>query len=304
MVNLAKTEQYTTSWCIDWISATFASSDVSDLDVRRALGFGFPLKAWAECTPHFGYALGMTHPLGHTVLSNPYRPEMGVHIMIGGRALTGMAQAGWPAPEMLKWCLDQGGKITRLDLAIDVFGEAIDPIVLARTPQVKGQEGSTRKHRAVMDNQGGKTSYHGSRTSERFLRVYDKAAEQGLIDTLWTRFEVEVKGGPARVAAQALVATSEGARADLVRSMIKSLFNPDDPVFQGAMNAPHVPLASPGKNTDDSTLEWLMNQVAKSLARTMMRRGDVDVWGNFAAQVHANIKAMGGLGMEGDGDEA
>ena len=37
------------------------------------------------------------------------------------------------------------------------------------------------------------TIYFGSRTSKVFIRIYDKALEQGLDDVEWTRVELELK---------------------------------------------------------------------------------------------------------------
>src|SRR5687768_14864440 len=182
-----------TASSIDWLSVTFKSG-VSDLELRKALSFGFPLKTWQQTQPRFGYAQAFTHPLGLLVMANYGRPEMGVHLALSGRALKSLAEGGQSATAMLTWSIKQGGKITRLDLAIDAFGIAINPITLAACPRVALEPGTARKWSSVESVDGGKTAYIGSRKSERFLRIYDKAADRGRPGELWPGFEIELKG--------------------------------------------------------------------------------------------------------------
>lgn len=278
------------TFCIDWLSTTF-KGEVSDTAARDALSFGFPKRAWTVGTPRFGYSNLLMHPFGHNIMSNPGRPEMGVHVSFTGRSLRSLSEGGITALEMLNWSLKHGGKATRIDLAIDVFDEAIDIVALASTPRVKEAPGSARKWKFFKGDDGGCTAYIGSRQSDKFLRIYDKAIESGQRERPWTRFELEIKGDSAKVVAAEFAALTEGQHAGYIKGIMKAMFNPDHTLYQALMSSPAV-LVKAGKDTDDNTLEWLMNSVAKTLAKTILRRTDVDVYGEFYEMVKANIQAL------------
>lgn len=282
-----------TAWSIDWISATFKTG-VTDLEVRKAMSFGFPLKTWTQAVARFGYSVCFVHPLGHSVMANYGRPEMGVHLSFGGRALSALDDGGHPAAKLLDWCLKEGAKITRIDLAIDVFGQQIDPMALAECARIEAFPGSAKKWSSVKGHDGGCTAYVGSRKSEKFMRIYDKAAEQKRVDLLWTRFELELKGDAAKAAAFQMGALSDTERPVFVKGLMRALFNPNDALYQSIMDAEAVVLKTV-KDTTDKTLDWLLNTVAKSIANTMLRRSDIDVWGMLVEGVHANL-AMGAMG--------
>jgi len=287
-----------TAWSIDWISATFKNG-ASDLDIRKAMSFGFPLKTWTQTVARFGYSVCFIHPLGHSVMANYGRPEMGVHLSFGGRALSAISEGGHPATKLLDWCLTQGAKVTRIDLAIDVFAQEIDIRALASAPRVAAFPGSAKKWRLWEGDDGGCTAYIGSRKSDKFLRVYDKAAEQKRKDVNWTRFELELKGDAAKAAAFQMGSLTDAERPVFVKGLMRALFNPDDELYQSIMDAEAVILTTV-KDTSDKTLEWLLNTVCKSIANTMHRRSDIDVWGLIVEGVRANLVAgaMGGPDTE------
>ncbi len=278
------------TFCIDWLSTTFKGS-ISDTAARQSLSFGFPKKAWTVGTPRFGYANMLQHPFGHCVMSNPGRPEMGTHVSFSGRSLRSLAEGGISALDMLQWSLKEGGRATRIDLAIDVFDEVIDIVALAMSPRVKEAPGSARKWKLYTGEDGGRTAYIGSRKSDKFLRIYDKAVESGHTERPWTRFELEIKGDAAKVVAAAFAALPDGEHAAYIKGIMRAMFNPDDTLYQELMSAPAI-LVKTDKDTDDNTLEWLMNSVAKTLAKTILRRSDFDVWQEFVQMVQMNVDAL------------
>jgi DNA relaxase NicK len=123
------------------------------------------------------------------------------------------------------------------------------------------------------------------------LRIYDKAIESGQRERPWVRFELEIKGDAARVVANEFAMLLEADRPAYIKGIMKAMFNPDDTFYQELMAAPAVHVKT-DKDTDDNTLDWLLNSVAKTLAKTIMRRSDVDVWHEFAVMVNANIRAL------------
>jgi len=278
------------AWCLDWLSGTFKGT-ITDAAARDATSFGFAKRAWTEGTPHFGYSILLAHPFGHTIMSHPSRPDMGVHVSFTGRALRALSEGGITAVSMLDWMLKEGAKVTRIDLAIDVFDQAIDIVSLAGKPRVKESPGSARKWKFMKGDDGGCTAYIGSRKSDKFLRIYDKAIESGNTARPWIRFELEIKGDAAKLVATQFGMLGEGEHAGYIKGIMKAMFNPDDEFYQALMTSEAIHI--PGeKNTEDNTIEWLLNSVAKTLAKTMIRRSDVDVWNEFVASVHANVQAF------------
>jgi DNA relaxase NicK len=276
------------TWCVDWLSTTFKGS-LEDIQVRDAVSFGFPKRAWTMGTPRYGYAFMMSHPFGHSIMSHPGRKEMGVHLSLTGRALRSLAEGGITALSMLEWAIREGGRVTRIDLAVDVFDEDIDIVALAGSPRDKSAPGSARKWSFIKGHDGGCTAYIGSRKSEKFMRIYDKAAEQGLKDRKWVRFELEIKGDAAKEVAAKFAVLPEGEHAAYIKGIMRALFNPTDATYQAIMNAPAVKVST-SKDTDDVTLEWLINSVAKTLAKTIERRSDVDVYELFRDAVLSNLQ--------------
>lgn len=291
----------TTHWSIDWLSMTFKGG-LKDKDVRKAMSLGYPSRAWTEVPPKFGYSYCLQHPLGHLVFANHNRPEMGVHLVIGGRALKALEDGGLSATEMLYWSMKEGARITRIDLAIDVMGQHIDIPGLVSCPRVKDAPGTARKWSSIVGSDGGITAYIGSRKSDKFLRVYDKAAEQGMTGALWTRFEIELKGDAARAAALQMAHLTDAEKPLFIQGLIKDLFNPDDPIYQEAMKGEAVRLTT-SKDVNDNTIEWILNQVAKSMARAMIRRSDLNLWELFTEAVQANIDQFTDAAQRGRGDE-
>ncbi len=279
-----------TAWCIDWLSMTF-KRDITDLDIRKGMSFGFPLKTWTQTQPRFGYAVAFTHPFGHSVMANYNRPEMGVHLSMTGRALKSLAEGGVSSTTVLDWSLAEGAKMTRIDLAIDVFDVAIDIAALKNVARVSNAPGSAKKMRLWQDEGEGCTLYIGARSSEKFLRIYDKAAEQGLKDRPWVRFELELKGQAARTASIQMSLLSDKERPLFIQGLIKALFNPDDPLFQSIMASDAVTLQTT-KDTEDNTIDWLLNTVAKTIAKTIIRRSDIDLWSMFQEAIRINLEQL------------
>lgn len=280
-----------TSHAIDWLSATF-QPPVTDFAVRGAAAFGYAAKAWTDAKPMHGYTLAVQHPFGHIIMTNPGRPEMGTHLIMGGGSLSRLIDGGINPLTMVKWCIDEGAKISRLDLAIDLYETPCNILALPTLARVKNDPGSALKWSLVQSSDGGATVYIGSRKSDKFMRIYDKAVQMGLPDSPWTRFELELKRDTAREIAAFLVGLPIAQQSDYIKGIMKGLFNPDDTLYQSVMTGESIHVGST-KDASDNTLEWLVNSVAKTLAKQMKQKSDRDVWGEFSGAVLANLKAIG-----------
>jgi hypothetical protein len=118
-------------------------------------------------------------------------------------------------------------RLTRLDLCATV-GREIDLDYWYRRQRSAGE-----KVKATLIN--GETFYVGSRKSDRFWRIYNKALEQGIIGPLF-RIELELKGDRARQAKRLLIREKRaeiflfnriGVVGDLVDEVLPDLGKPD-----------------------------------------------------------------------------
>jgi DNA relaxase NicK len=118
--------------------------------------------------------------------------------------------SGPDAETVLKKCFNPSCSVTRLDLQVTVrVVKPIQQVALQTYQQVS--EALSRRQITVTSNlisgtDGGSTCYVGSRSSERFGRVYNKMVESKDPDyaDCW-RYEVELKGGTADATARVLV---------------------------------------------------------------------------------------------------
>ncbi len=118
--------------------------------------------------------------------------------------------------------------ISRIDLAYDVFDDEriTIPFLMGYVGKNKYCCLSTRKVGKIWDESD---IYLGSPKSDRFLRIYDKALEQGLLYKKWIRFEMQMRNTCAMSAYLNLVKHSgdigyvfRGILRDYVRFTTKS----------------------------------------------------------------------------------
>lgn len=144
----------------------------------------------------YGYKFSYT-AVGCKLLFTPDRPE--VHVQLSGR--------GCDAFDCFS--LPNDAKVTRLDIAFDsfdgyytvedVWGCLLQDKYAGKSRTIDGYMGFAGKH-------SGRTVYIGSPKSDTRLRIYDKAAEQGITQKQrldykdWSRFELQLRGDSASVA--------------------------------------------------------------------------------------------------------
>lgn len=185
---------------VDWLSFTVPvggseSTGALAESVARSLG---------DCSQALergalGYTQGWRLPGAGVVLHNPERPEMGVHVSLPSEALQFIPHQ---PKELIAEVLANDGRFTRVDVAVDTHDVHISTVdeAIKRGDLVSR---ATNQEKIESYKGEGFTIYIGSRTSDRFTRIYNKQAEQGLPaeDDIWTRAEVEFKGGQAQTAA-------------------------------------------------------------------------------------------------------
>ena len=194
-------------------------------------------------------------------------PSMGVHFIYSGSALGAIGKARDDGGlSVLKEHVERGDKCTRIDLAIDVRNDEAIILQLKHAVQRADFIGTARKL-SIIENttDDGCTIYAGSRQSERFVRIYNKAAQlhEG---GWWTRIEAEVKGDSARAIARAILGAGAGGLGVVAKSVVKRVVDFDCPAWKAVMEGPSLPVGTP-KATDKQTEAWILGQVAKAVVR-------------------------------------
>lgn len=209
--------------------------------------------------PVFGYAYGYSSSeTGLQVHVGGDIEQQGVMLIATGQALAN----GRNGQQLLGDGLALGWKPTRIDVAFN-FQNSGSSVQAFRDDYVFVHEGAPKRKTQLISSRSGDTFTIGSRTSEKYVRVYDKAAEQG-IDGDWKRVEIELKGLAAIEYAQD-IADSPSAASVLITPMLGIMGN-TIAVMMGHIAGgydPARPVSRP--ETLGNKLLWLQKSVIPSL---------------------------------------
>lgn len=179
------------------------------------------LRSWLGVMTDRGFGWRGWYDVSYSVLdggivarcTDPARAEVeGVLVDLPGRAC---ACLGDRLTDFLRFCC-RLGRVTRADWAID---DRAGRLTLDRIRQADASGGIVsrwhsplsfveRRYRGVLK---GWTVYIGQRSCEAFVRIYDKAAEQGVTGVDWVRFELETKGKTADALSRAVLEQGNSA---------------------------------------------------------------------------------------------
>lgn len=272
------------SQCVDWIAYTaeFGTERLNEHGHPDVLNpkiskFACYDAHWLPDVPRMGYtsAFMAADKQGLKVYWNNDRREMGVHVSWSGSALQG---ENWE--ELANKITGVSWKITRLDLAVDVNRKW--EIAALYEHQKQGWIVTNARKARLIQSTDGSTLYIGSRTSERYLRIYDKAAQTGTREP-WTRIELECKGEFANGVFLYLLNETSPDFRDVIRGYVDFT---ESLQWQAAMASPTPPwsLSKAEKRTD--TKAWLLQSVAPSLAKAIVEDQD------FRDEWHARMLAL------------
>lgn len=190
---------------LDWLAFTFVGLEDA-LEIQHMLeivkaGLGdFEEEELGFNGYHCSGRFYSTGRIGWT----PDSPSMGVHISFPSGALGNIAlERGWSPFDLLGRVFAMVNnlrfrvQVTRLDVALDDTSGGLDWDVIRRSCSLKSalvtifrRVWSPRVD--LLKERESRTIYFGERASDTFLRIYDKAEQQGL-ETHWLRVEIEVK---------------------------------------------------------------------------------------------------------------
>jgi len=212
-------------------------------------------------SPTNGYDTSIRTTSGLVAMWHSTRSEMGFHLIISGTALRELlTRSGLSQREILRQLSDLEGRFTRLDIAKDVRGISIDLDGVYKAISAGKTKGTARSFSQMHSPNGGNTIYVGSRESERFVRIYDKAAQMGLIGEQWKRFEIECKGMVARAMANVLLQREDWGQVfdDFAQTMLSI---PKCPDYMAFFDGTKSEIGFPKIEKRSDREAWIMKQV-------------------------------------------
>lgn len=262
----------------DWLSATM------DFERGHALllspVFGERVDG-SQAIPRHGYTRAAAWESGVVAMWNSEAERMGFHIVLSGSALRWMKDRGTSPQYLLDGLHDLGARFSRIDLAIDLRGSLLTPAELSKKSlkPYKGR-GRTPALTTVTGDDGSWTVYVGSRSSDKFLRIYDKAKEQKNYEADYVRIEIECKGMVAHWLGEHLFEADKGLAYRTASTLIRGMADFDTPTWRDALGGETVDIALP-KPTERETLKWLVETAAPSLARCIKEKPSEPVLETF-----------------------
>lgn len=261
---------------IDWISmvgrrsiletdfSVFAAyqtawEDVQDRQPTFTSIFG-SASLWPIVKPRAPYSFARRSPDGtRTMYVHPLASHYTIEV--SGQACGRVTPEEWHAT-LAAW----GGALSRLDIAVDMACDV--------TPRQFEQQAtdSKVKTRSQFVSSTGETVYLGSRSSERYVRIYRYNAPHPRSHLLRTEFQL--KHGYANAAAESLV---DGESLDGIAAELGRVFGFAHPCWPGDPNP--VPLVVHSHAQSGNTVHWLTNTIAPLLRRLEREKKlDVSEW--------------------------
>lgn len=241
---------------IDWISFTLP------FDSERVWPNGLS-SDFTETKSFNGYDTAREFPDGRIELTSTTRPEMGIHCVLYGQTCSNLAD---DLPDILENAWLQGGHVTRFDLALDDLKGRVNPIDAREYIKAGEIICRAREYPPAGDIRGGgQSQYCGKMASEVHVCIYEKDAEQG-ISGFRTRIEIRYKGRKADKAAREYL-RSQDCRGLILGFVKFPTWAEWNEVFSTA------PIKVAAEKTHSRRVQWLLGQVAKSIALEISERG-------------------------------
>lgn len=283
-------KQISTFFAIDWVSATLQPFQAKRLG--KVLGLG----TWASdvnTTGMHGYNAGKELETGLRVMWHTENDSMGVHFSLSGACLRYYETKNLDGYSILKLIDKFKGRTSRIDLAIDIVDSDLTEknIIRENLLPYKGK-GRTPKFVTLLGDKGSWTVYIGSRSSEKFLRIYDKAKEQGDYVGSRVRVELEIKGDTAHQIGKAIPSNTKEWMVSMAQTLICGQANFNLPDWQTAFSSDRVEFGVPhGRERD--TFGWLIKVCAPALAKEIVRRPKDGVLNEFWDALRRELNERG-----------
>lgn len=274
---------------VDYLAVTLPYSHPVMPEIARS--------KFIESKPANGYTLAGTNEFGVRVMSNPDRRDMGTHVIMSGSTLATLHDMVINPVAILKWYLETGAKVSRIDIAIDIIDEPFDIQAIAAAYAAGEIETKARRGTNVQSmTDNGHTLYVGSlKARKKLLRVYDKHAENALkaLSERHKRVEFEIHGKPATQMSRDMVKTQNFG--SFARSVVSGYADfPTVPDWQRVFaGSDPIGYSSGTHDTQSGTVKWLMESVTKALARQVAL--DSGLFARFIEQTHIELGKIGAV---------
>jgi len=253
---------------LHWLEGTFKGKNIVSLP--HSLSHNF-----VETSGFQNYTTGARFDDGRIHLRNPNRPEMGEHII-----WTGDACDNCPVDivTLVKHLINAKFSFTRIDLAVDAINFKLRPQRATKELELGRCKTRAKKSPTNSDPRDlGYTQYVGKKTSEIYLKLYDKAQEMG-VDADHCRIELTVRKSRADHAARQIVQNID------YRAMVRAYADfPAWRQWRRIMDVDTVKLPSERKETN--TERWLLEQCVPALARQIFLSDSTEFYEKFKLAV-------------------
>jgi len=271
----------TVEFTTDWLNFT-----ITEMNNRVSTDCPYPNEnTWEVGKSGRGYDTTLTNDMGVRLSWHSERKDMGVHVQYSGGCLNRWRELTITPRLIAEYHHKRHDRCSRIDLAIDAKNEGLSILKLSVLVRKGKALTRTDKFSHIKSQDGGETLYLGSRTSEMFMRIYNKFAEQGSkpehpVD--WIRIELECKGERAKQIGVVLANRTDLDMALFARGLIKDFV--DFPYLTWQRIVGDTPIHI-GKSQEKSgkTREWLLETVAPAMARYVSETGDRAIIADFEA---------------------
>lgn len=258
---------------LDWLTLTIKGGSepepdginrITSRDVAVAAFEMFGLEPESVGEVHrgdFGYAFGFTHVRTNTVCHIGHSLSgQGVKLVFSGTSLRAIGDD----LSVLRTALASGWKPTRIDVAYDILnsGESIADFASA---YLFFWEGQHKRRCQLIKGRTGDTFTIGARSSMKYVRVYDKAAEQDTPGD-WKRVEIELKAEAAVEYAQDIV-DNINCSAALIQHMFGGFASPLASIIAEAATGVEINHTVGRLDGASNTLRWLKNSVIPAIVK-------------------------------------
>jgi hypothetical protein len=268
---------------MDWLAVTFpitVQPNVTLPSSLRQYTWGSPSKG------SNGYRTRLSNEIGATLLLNG-QERMGIHMVLPGQALADIRRSGVTDHELCCHIVENDGKASRLDLALDLRDGTLTAGIMAQAFQdgrLKTPARSGMRLYSLTDT--GETFSLGNRTSERYFRAYNKAAQLGL-DEAWLRLELECKKLRARALLTTL-ADETNTRGVVNHAIGDFIHMPESDELNQALSEQAGELPEQPRQLHN-TLKWLIEQVAPAMAHYQAEHTEENVGAILQAAYAAEL---------------
>jgi DNA relaxase NicK len=242
---------------IDWLAYT----------QKNSVDWQFPsfiLDKWKPISPLRNYTNGEENSQGIKRFWNTIRSDQGRLVVLGGSSLD---MLGENRQEFVSFTGGLDNKITRVDYALDILGGSFSPQAVVSHLRNRNVITHARTIPRIQEDwHGGFSQYVGTKASETYTRIYDKAAEQHITGK-WARIETVYQGDRAEASLQAYLLHKSCRK--LIRGHVDF---PKWKAWQRIMQGDKEKLIITPRISN--TRNWLLNQVSTSIAKELLLDDD------------------------------